>query len=288
MRTAPFARRAAVQPRTAPATLQQGGTVVSDDRLRTSERRWRETGAPEDGRVLLVELERSGAPPPRILRTRVAVGDLPADRLELAAFLGDEAAQEAVGRRPPRAYVESVSAWVSELGAWGPEPWPRITLAMVRLLEREFQGEAPPEPWLARAGDAVEALLRDPRSVSLRELLPLFDEIAPELTRSTRRLNVEVVTRDRARSSATYCAQKAAEVALALAGGQPIESTRETTRAATQRAVEALIYAGIAREHEQLAGDLGPAWDEATVAAHARVRAAVRTALLPWALGRTA
>ncbi|MCO5170330.1 MAG: hypothetical protein M9894_28675 [Planctomycetes bacterium] len=60
---------------------------MSDARLRDLERRWRETGDPDDGAVWL--------------RARLRAGDLDRDRLDLAAYCGHPAAQRLSDRRPP-------------------------------------------------------------------------------------------------------------------------------------------------------------------------------------------
>lgn len=229
--------------------------------------------------MLLVELERAGAPTARVLRARVQVGVLPEARLRLAALLGDAAAQEALGEPPPRgALREAVDAWVAGLGAYGPEPWPRVAVAVARLLEREFEGEAPPAPFLEEAAGLVETLLRGDE-VPVAEPLRLLDAMAPDLDRRTRRVDPSL-PRGRARSCAIYAARAVAEVAALLAEGT-LEPTRSAARVATSRAVEALIYA----QTVAVEGDLGAVWDDLRVAAEARVRAAVQRTLLPWALG---
>lgn len=259
---------------------------MADERLRSSERRWRETGSPEDARVLLVELVRTGAPAAHVLRTRVQVGDLSEGRLRLAAFLGDPAALEALGEAPPRgALRESVIAWVAELGAWGPEPWPRVAVAVGRLLEREFRGESPPAPYLSRACEAVEALVRDRRALRVSEVVRLHEAIGPEVAQHTRRLDVSRL-RDRGRWWATFAARNVVEVALALAEGRPLDATRSPARGAAGRAVDALMCAELARHHDAVAEvPVSGAEDDAQRAAHGRLRDAIRDALVPWALG---
>lgn len=267
-------------------TWSPSGGAVSDERLRSTERRWRETRAPEDGQVLLVELQRAGTPLPQLLRTRVEVGDLREDRLRLAALLGDAHAQEALGSGVPRgALKESVISWVSELGAWGPDPWPRVALAGVRVLDREFAHDEPPGPWLSRAGALIDALLTDPGSVDLAEVLRLHEAISPDLAHSTRRVDVETL-RGRARWFATFAASNAVEVAQLLVEGRPLDHTRNAARVVTHRAVEALVYAELALRHTTIREDLSGSSDEVLPIAHERVRAAVQAALLPWALGR--
>lgn len=259
---------------------------MGDERLRNKERRWRETGAPADGRVLLVELERAGASPPRLLRARVQVGELAEGRLRLAALLGDRAAQEALGEPAPRgALRESALAWVAELGSWGPEPWPLVAMAVARLLEAEFQGEAPPALFLREACQAVAALLRDPRALRVSEVLRLHEAIGPEVAPRTRRVEVALL-RGRGRWWATYAARNVVEVALALVEGRRPEAARSPARSAAGRAIDALVCAELARDHEAVAEvQASGAEDDAQAAAHTRLRAAVRAELLPWALG---
>ena len=59
---------------------------MSDTRLRELERRWKETGSPDDEAAYLLE--------------RVRVGDLTQERLELAAYCGHEGARRAYGCEP--------------------------------------------------------------------------------------------------------------------------------------------------------------------------------------------
>ncbi len=60
---------------------------MSDARLRELERRWKETGSPDDEAAYLLE--------------RVRVGDLTRERLELAAYCGHEGARKATGAPDP-------------------------------------------------------------------------------------------------------------------------------------------------------------------------------------------
>lgn len=77
---------------------------MSDERLRELERRWRATGAADDGAAWLVE--------------RVRIGDLEASRLMLAAYLGHHAARAAVDAPP--AVPGDDGAWLA--GLEGLEP----------------------------------------------------------------------------------------------------------------------------------------------------------------------
>ena len=60
---------------------------MSDQRLRELERRWKETNSPDDEAAYLLE--------------RVRVGDLPRERLELAAYCGHEGARRATSADAP-------------------------------------------------------------------------------------------------------------------------------------------------------------------------------------------
>ena len=77
--------------------------VVSDERLRELERRWKETGSVEDEAAFLLE--------------RVRVGELTQERLELAAYCGHPASQAAVGEaglRRQAAALRDVQPWLKQ------------------------------------------------------------------------------------------------------------------------------------------------------------------------------
>ena len=60
---------------------------MTDTKLRELERRWKESGSPEDEAAYLLE--------------RVRVGDLEKEKLELAAYCGHEGARLALGDEAP-------------------------------------------------------------------------------------------------------------------------------------------------------------------------------------------
>lgn len=69
---------------------------MSDARLRELERRWKETGSPDDEAAYLLE--------------RVRVGDLTRERLELAAYCGHEGARRSIGMQVlPRSLDDMLS-----------------------------------------------------------------------------------------------------------------------------------------------------------------------------------
>lgn len=87
---------------------------MTDARLRESERRWKETGALEDEA--------------QYLRERVRAGELQADRLEVAALCGDEAARTAL-RFVPQASAPAGPVLVARLAGLGQEALVRAQIA---------------------------------------------------------------------------------------------------------------------------------------------------------------
>jgi hypothetical protein len=90
---------------------------MSDARLRELERRWKESGSPDDEAAHLQE--------------RARIGDLTRDRLELAAFCGHEAARK-VAELPPATGVPT--EWLTRIERSGRDSVVRAGLAMVRAL----------------------------------------------------------------------------------------------------------------------------------------------------------
>ncbi len=88
---------------------------MSDARLRELERRWKETNSPDDEAAYLLE--------------RVRVGDLTRERLELAAYCGQEGASRALGGSAPTPSHDLV-AWVGGLEQWGERA---VTLAAAAI-----------------------------------------------------------------------------------------------------------------------------------------------------------
>lgn len=102
---------------------------MGDDVLRALERTFDRTGDEQDGRRWLAELERRGEAA-QVLRLRVRLGDLDAERLALAAYAGHPGAQAAVGGPPPPADLE---AWAEGLWRWGQSACVRAVLALAPL-----------------------------------------------------------------------------------------------------------------------------------------------------------
>jgi hypothetical protein len=88
---------------------------VSDERLRELERRWKETGAVEDGAAWL--------------RERVRVGDLTQERLELAAHCGHQAATT-LTRGNPEAL--SLQEWLGTFPDGGDGAVTRLKIGLAR------------------------------------------------------------------------------------------------------------------------------------------------------------
>lgn len=78
---------------------------MSDVTLRDLERRWRESGAPDDAA--------------RWHLARLRAGALRPEALELAAWCGDVAAGAALGPSAPTRQPAELLAWVAALGQWG-------------------------------------------------------------------------------------------------------------------------------------------------------------------------
>jgi hypothetical protein len=142
------------------ATFSGGGVRVGDEERRAAERRWRETGAAEDGRRYLATLTRAGEEV-EALRVRVAMtgpGALHPERLDLAAHLGHAPALAALEREAP---AQSLADWASGLHQWGHPACVRAAVAAARAAvathaPREGDADA------VRAIEAAEAWLACP------------------------------------------------------------------------------------------------------------------------------
>jgi hypothetical protein len=164
-----------------------GAKVMSDTRLRELERRWKETGSPDDEAAYLKE--------------RVRVGDLTQERLELAAYCGHEGARRAVRGSLPGATTGAVE-WTRHLGRW-PEAAAVAAVAAARMavetVDLDDSSGARPEQILG-AVRAAEAAVTQPTQESLgaargaAEALPRG--FTPEASRN-------------ALLAARYCAQAA-------------------------------------------------------------------------------
>ncbi len=119
---------------------------MSDADLRELERRWQETNALADHVAYL--------------RARKKLGPLAVERLDLAAYLGHEAARLAVG--PERfealpALVPDLRDWVLGLERWGIEASVRAAVAAVRLILPADEPAGAPSKKGLRAAEALLA-----------------------------------------------------------------------------------------------------------------------------------
>ena len=180
------------------------------------------------------------------LRERLRAGRLQAERLRLAALVGHPAACQAVGTQP----LLDPAALAGAIAEHGREPQLRALLALARggLPEWEQRFPRDDRPRIALEAAAGEAGCPCPRHrTAVVERLPA----AADAWAAARQLGAQ-----RAAQAALLC-----QLAAAVAGRAP---------AGLEPGLEELRAAILA------AGDLD---------APARVRAALRAALVPWALG---
>jgi hypothetical protein len=119
---------------------------MSDQKLRDLERRFKETGSPDDEAAWLLE--------------RVRVGDLTRERLELAAYCGHEGARRAVGIDTVP-HPENLKDWHEGLRRWGVEIQVRGGSIAARRAMSLWEAESGDRrPWAALA--AVEEWLACP------------------------------------------------------------------------------------------------------------------------------
>lgn len=97
----------------------------------------------------------------RLLAERVRVGDLAPDRLQLAAYLGDPQARQALGEQAP-AQVEQLSTWSEGLEQWGRDTLIRAALAAARLGLGVWRARYPADDHLPRGLESVERWVADP------------------------------------------------------------------------------------------------------------------------------
>ncbi len=132
---------------------------MSDEKLRELERRWKETGAPEDEEAYLVEQVRVGETldwdgysrlselnveaAAEYLRGRVERGELTQERLELAAYCGEAGAI----LLSPTDTASTLELWLFGLKRWGPQAEVLAAIACARRAlpswERSSRSRAP-------------------------------------------------------------------------------------------------------------------------------------------------
>jgi hypothetical protein len=197
----------------------------------------------------------------RLLTERVRIGDLAPDRLQLAAYLGDEAAEEALGQRPHVPPTITVGRWV-------------------RGLARPTVGEGWPE-WAAQAYALAAA-------AAARSVLPCFagrDPVAA--TRAVEALDAWIACPcdEHGRASAA-AASHVPQPPPGPAGLFASRGVRFAGLAVLRAAAIPLGRAGLPRgatPPETIAADT--AADAARATSPEAVRVAIREALVPWALG---
>jgi len=108
---------------------------MSDAKLRELERRWKETGSVEDEAAFLLE--------------RVRAGELSQERLELAARLGAQAANTALGRTATKFVVDGLPVTSAEEAL-------RMALAAARVPLPHWLDRHQAAPVAAQAREAIE------------------------------------------------------------------------------------------------------------------------------------
>lgn len=200
----------------------------------------------------------------RLLVTRVRSGALAPLRLELAAHLGDEGARLAAGQeRPP---VLDTVDWVRALEAWGMEPLARASIAASLLLLPRWRLVRPQDERPARAIQATIAWVRCPCR-RCQEVAASAGELA-DLAWSQAADELDARSVCQAARYCTYSARPSRPP-------RPEECGPEgsfTTDGDDAAECVALVIDGLTGTSTEL--------DAART-----VRAAVRDALAPWALG---
>jgi len=219
---------------------------VSDADLRDLERRFRETSSVEDEAAWLLE--------------RVRLGDLPNERLELAAFLGGVAALELTDRRGPR---KPVRAWAETLLRWGREAGVRAVLqpthAFLANWEEESGLDCPPE--VERVLVAAENWTLNPGEARRKRAARVSGKLSNRIHKAIR--TGSFVTRS---SHSLGLAQQALVSCVDVLGA----GTADQVEAHLRRAMRTLYWG----ESEGLG-----------LFAKVSVDALLRQELVPWALG---
>lgn len=202
----------------------------------------------------------------RWLAERVRAGDLPRQRLTLAAFLGDEAARDALDGLVP-AGAGPVAAIVQALAPWGQPVLVRAALAAL-VATRPV---AP--PWADASGAT-----RTPRQAEAALVAWLRCPCSDHQAAVERVEGRPVAATPRGRWVDAAAADALRSVATGRVGGEVPDDV--VTRAA-HAAREAARAAVRALSDDAPGGEGPPSWP----GAERVVRDAVRAALIPWALG---
>ncbi len=248
---------------------------MADARMRALTRR-AEQGDPGARRQLLAE--------------RLRAGQVTEGRLRLAAFLGDAAAADAAGARVG---AEDLAAWFAAITAWEPGACARAALAAAALVEPVWA--------VAGGGPAVERTLEALREWTERPCPAHADAVA------VARLDLRAAGIGGAHprlaahaGRAAHCADLAAQLADPDVTGAALAApTHEALSRAAQVPPEVIDAAAAWRScpcdaHRRAVLQACPAPGGDTLgdyllrlrgAGSARVRQAVREAVVPWALG---
>lgn len=223
---------------------------MTDGAARGLERRAARSGSIEDQARALVQGVRSGA--------------LARDRLELAAALGDPPAALALGVTPPA----DLKSWGYGLERFGPEVTLRAGLADVERCLRRLRRALDEEAWPPSLREliAVHERVADLRAGAIATWTLLPGPRARDLVEETLRAEPELPPVD------------VAWLEAASSDG------REVALAATQALLATRTLADHAVDGRRVS--VGEWWPEALPAVtEVRVRAAIRRALAPWAVG---
>jgi len=221
--------------------------MTDEQHLAELKRRWEESGLPADEAAWL--------------KARTAAGDLPAERLMLAAYLGHEAARTADG--DALAAPDDLAEWVRGLERWGKEVLVRAAVAAARrvlpLWERKRAGDRRPHDAIA----AAEAWLAEP---------------TPERAAAAERA-----------AEALGCGKPDSDEAPVSAAAQTYDANMGV-QAAGDLAGEAAHFAADMGEVADLVEAIDMAEVVARVGPSGKVdqdvlRVAIRDAVAPWALG---
>lgn len=208
---------------------------MADEELRALERRWRTTGAVDDGAAFL--------------QAKLRAGLIDEQRLRLAAFVGDPAAALVAGcEAAPRHLLTcdpfELGEYLVGVGAWGKEAGVRLGTASARAVQRLG-------PELGLDDEALDLVSTGISSAELR-LLPWSRPNASAVMRGQRRLLHACTYYDGPedlRFHAIECAHNAADAAAAWSQGKGEQEKAEHVAACAGWAAEsAAMVLDLAKE----------------------------------------
>jgi hypothetical protein len=200
----------------------------------------------------------------RLLRERVRSGDLDAERLALAAHVGDPAAVLASDAEPERL---ELMGWVMALDRWGREACVRAVVAAARTVLATWGGRSS-----AVLLGAAEAWLRCPCAEHAALAEQAADDEAPALAAMLHQasgMDEELRVFHEARPAEDVEAERREAEEAVIAWEAALAATRAV---AVDEAISATVEGCLAAARKGEAG----------------VRAAIRASLVPWALGGSA